>query len=488
MLFNSFQFLLFFPMVCVLYYIIPDKAKNLWLLLASYYFYMCWNPYYILLLLFSTVLTYACGIAITKKHDSSWRKFFIALCVLLNIGLIAYFKYSTFIFSNVNALLNLLGFKQVNIEIDVLLPVGISFYVFQALGYIIDVYRGEVKAEKNFINYALFVSFFPQLVAGPIERSSHFLPQLKEKHRFDFYRMRDGILLMLYGFFQKVVIADRMGKIVDDVFANWIVYPGYFIVGGVVAFSIQIYCDFGGYSSIAIGAAKVMGFDLVQNFRQPYMAGNVKDFWKRWHISLTSWFRDYLYIPLGGNRKGKWKTILNIFIVFAASGLWHGAAWHYVVWGILNAAFQEIGEGIRKVKAHMCKRPNPHRENSLTAWGGRIVTFALVSFTWLFFRADSVNEALRMCNFAICNTFANLRAYIWVPGIERYEYGIVIITLLALLLSEIIHEKGISIQRILDSLPKALRWLCYMALIFIILLWGVYGASNNENAFIYFQF
>lgn len=487
MLFNSIQFLLFFPIVCVLYYAIPDKIKNLHLLIASYFFYMCWNPYYSLLLLFSTTVTFICGLLLEKIPYKSGKKFTIGLCVVLEIGLITYFKYSTFILSNLNYCLKLFGWNPINIKFDILLPVGISFYTFQALGYIIDVYRTEISAEKNFINYALYVSFFPQLVAGPIERSKHFLPQLKENHKFDFYQMRDGVLLMLYGFFQKIVIADRLAKIVDEIFNNWSIYPGYFIIGAIFAFSLQIYCDFGGYSNIAIGAAKVLGFELTQNFRQPYLARNMHDFWKRWHISLTSWFKDYLYIPLGGNRGGR-KASINILIVFAISGLWHGASWHYVVWGILNGLFQEFGKVIRKAHFRTQQKINYNKNNFLIIWIQRIITFALAAFTWLFFRANSVKTALQMCVYAVRNIFVNWKMYIYIPGIERYEYGMIIISFFLLLMVDIFHENNTSIHQLLASRSKGLRWFCYIALIFIVVFWGVYGGANNENAFIYFQF
>lgn len=328
MLFNSYEFILFFPIVVLVTAIIPKKCRTMWLLMASYYFYMCWNPKYALLMMLSTVITYLSGWLVAygqRKERIDIKRIALAFCICSNIGILFYFKYSNFFIENLNALLGKLGFQGIHSTFDVLLPVGISFYTFQALSYTIDVYKGTIDAEKNIINYALFVSFFPQLVAGPIERSKSLLSQLRqleqEKMFLKWNNVRDGLLFMGWGFFQKLVIADRCSIYVNAVYENWEAYGALNLIIATVLFGIQIYCDFGGYTNIARGTAKVLGVDLMANFRQPYLAVDIKDFWRRWHISLTTWFTDYIYISLGGNRRGTVRKYINIMIVFLVSGL-----------------------------------------------------------------------------------------------------------------------------------------------------------------------
>lgn len=341
MLFNSYSFLIFFPIVILIYWIIPLRFRYIWLLAASYYFYMCWNAKYALLLLACTVITYLSGIFIYKIKNSgkaeARRIIYMKLCVafsfIINLGVLAWFKYFDFFVENLQKVFAHIGITLSSPTFDIILPVGISFYTFQALSYTMDVYRGEIYAEKNFLKYALFVSFFPQLVAGPIERSKNLLKQVAVPHRFDYEKCREGFLLMMWGFFMKLVIADRAAIVVNTVYNNYEQYPGLYLVIATILFAFQIYCDFGGYSTIAMGAAKMLGFELMENFNCPYFSKSVSEFWRRWHISLSSWFKDYLYIPLGGNRKGKIRKYINLMIVFLTSGLWHGAQWSYVTWG-----------------------------------------------------------------------------------------------------------------------------------------------------------
>ena len=341
MLFNSLEFLIFFPIVVAAYFILPKKLKQFWLLIASYYFYMCWNAKYIFLIFFSTVITYGSGLLleniktlpVEEKRRTRYKKLTVAFSFLLNLSVLCYFKYMNYFFSVIAAV-----FHAAHIELnvpafDILLPVGISFYTFQALSYTMDVYRDEIYAEKNFFQYALFVSFFPQLVAGPIERSKSLLKQFARPTRFRYDAVREGLLLMMWGYFLKLVIADRCAVLVNRVYGDYTSYKGFQLIIANVLFAFQIYCDFEGYSQLAIGSAQVLGFHINENFRTPYLSTSVRDFWQRWHISLTSWFRDYLYIPLGGNRKGKLRKYFNIMIVFLVSGLWHGASWHFVAWG-----------------------------------------------------------------------------------------------------------------------------------------------------------
>ena len=326
MLFNSFEFLIFFPVVTLVYFLIPDRVKWVWLLITSYFFYMNWHAEYALLMAACTVVTYTCSRLIERFEDKRRRKIAMWSGVVLNIGLLAYFKYTGFLLEVIQRACDLLRIPVTTPKVSILLPVGISFYIFQALSYTIDVYKGRVKPEKNLFKYALFVSFFPQLVAGPIERSGRLLKQVSAPHRFDWERCRQGLLIMLLGFFEKVVIADRACMYVDMIYGNWIDASGAQLALATFVFAVQDLCDFAGYSYIAIGAAKILGVDLMTNFRQPYFAHSVQNFWARWHISLSTWFRDYIYFPLGAGRGGKLKAARNLMIVYTVSGLWHGAA------------------------------------------------------------------------------------------------------------------------------------------------------------------
>lgn len=333
MLFNSIDFLIFFPIVIGIYFFIPRKIRYMWLLIASYYFYMGWNPKYAILLAISTVITYLGSIFIERNN---YKRTILVLCIILNLTILCFFKYSNFIFENLYDSLSLLGIEIIKRQFDIVLPVGISFYIFQALSYIIDVYRGDVKAEKNILKYALFVSFFPQLVAGPIERSSKLLLQVQkaaEIKLFNYKRITQGLIMILWGYFLKIVIADRISIFVDHIYNSYYLYGSIELILATVGFAIQIYCDFSGYSTIAIGAAQVMGFELMENFNTPYFACSIREFWQKWHISLSSWFKDYVYIPLGGSRCSKVRGYVNVMLTMLLSGLWHGASWSYVIWG-----------------------------------------------------------------------------------------------------------------------------------------------------------
>lgn len=341
MLFNSLHFLVFFPIVVLLYFAFPQKVRYIWLLIASYYFYMCWNAKYVLLLVFSTLVTYIGGLLIEyiKKRRWKettvvcWKKIVVAFSFAANMSVLFFFKYFDFVFDNVNVVLHYAGIELNKPEIDILLPIGISFYMFQSLSYTVDVYRNEIYAERNILKYALFLSFFPQLVAGPIERSKNLLKQISIPTVFCVQSARHGLLAMAYGLILKMVIADRIAEIIDPILSHYDYYNGMILLACIVLFAFQIYCDFHGYTQIAIGSAEILGFHLQENFNAPYLAPNIKSFWRRWHISLTSWFTDYLYISLGGNRKGRLRKHINTLIVFLSSGLWHGAAWGYVIWG-----------------------------------------------------------------------------------------------------------------------------------------------------------
>ena len=332
MIFNSLGYVCIFPLVVIVYYNLPHRWRKFWLLTVSYYFYSLWGIHHILLLMFITFETYMFGRFIVSTKKFFYKKLFLWCCIFISVGVLFYFKYLQWIISMVFSVLdvNVDKFAWVN---EIILPVGISFFVFQSMGYVIDVYRNEEKVEKDIIYYALYVSFFPQLVAGPIERSGNLLNQFKTNNRFDFDNARDGLFIILYGYFLKIVVADRISVIVDTVYGNTEVYSGWYLIVVSILFAIQIYCDFAGYSIIAIGSAKILGISLMNNFESPYLALSVSEFWRRWHISLTSWFKDYVYIPLGGNRKGRIRGYLNKIVVFILSGLWHGADLSYIAWG-----------------------------------------------------------------------------------------------------------------------------------------------------------
>lgn len=490
MLFNSLEFLIFFPIVTLLYFAIPHRARYIWLLLASYFFYMCWNPKYALLMAFSTVTTYLSGILISKSRKSGYKKLWVALSFTVNIAILFFFKYFDFAVNNINVLLSSIGVELINPAFDVILPVGISFYTFQALGYTVDVYREDIEPEKNILRYALFVSFFPQLVAGPIERSGNLIKQLREKHYFDTKNVAEGLMLMLWGFFEKLVIADRAAYIVDTVYNNYTSYKGFTIVIATVLFAFQIYCDFASYSDIARGAAQVMGFNLMKNFNTPYFSLSVGEFWRRWHISLSSWFRDYLYIPLGGNRKGKLRKYFNLMVVFFLSGLWHGASWNYVVWGVLNGFYQIIGDMTKKLRGRVSLLLGLNKEVFSSKLAKGITTFALVDFSWIFFRAGSFSAALDI----IKNMFSEFNLWIFTDGtlfslgLDSADFFVLLISLGVLLIMSVLKYKGINIRETLSKQGLWFRYLVYLGGIFAVLIFGIYGPEYDASQFIYFQF
>lgn len=495
MVFNSFQFIVFFPIVTLIYFIIPSKLKWIWLLITSYYFYMSWDPRFAILILISTVITYFSGILIEKANcienvdkRNKNKKFWVGLSFTLNLGILVFFKYFNFILDNINFILEKINISIISPQFDVLLPVGISFYTFQALSYTMDVYRGDVEVEHNLGKYALFVSFFPQLVAGPIERSRTLLNQFNKDYEFDYIRVKNGLQLMIWGMFQKMVIADRLSIIVNNVFNNYNQYNGLEIIIAVVLFAIQIYCDFSSYSDIAIGSAQVLGFKLMKNFDTPYFSQSIAEFWRRWHISLGTWFKDYLYIPLGGNRKGRLKNYRNIMIVFLASGLWHGASWNFVIWGFLHGIYQVIGKIMKPFRDRAVEILNIDR----TSFGHRIykviLTFILVDFAWIFFRAPSFKDSIgiikRMFYF---NPWILTDGSIYNLGLDQNEIKIVIISLLILFLVSLM-KRSFNIREKINRQGILFRWIIYYIAIFSILILGVYGPGFSAQQFIYFQF
>lgn len=486
MLFNSLQYLIFYPIVVLGYFLLPKKWKNFWLLCASYYFYMGWNAKYALLLLFTTTVTYIGALCLEKVR----KKWMLALVISVNFALLFYFKYARFVWNNAAFLGRRLGIGTWDWESDIVLPVGISFFIFQAVGYTIDVYRKDIYAERNFFRYALFVSFFPQLVAGPIERSRNLLKQLDKTHRFSFERMREGILLMIWGFFLKLVIADRAAVFVDTVYGNTEKYSGLYLVAATVLFAFQIYCDFSGYSIIAMGSAKIIGFDLMDNFNAPYFSRSVGEFWRRWHISLSSWFRDYLYIPLGGSRKGKVRTYGNLMTVFFASGLWHGAAWTYVAWGGLNGLFQVIGR-VTKGLRERGRRVMAIRENSFS---NRLlqtaVTFTLVDFTWFFFRFKGFRGSFAALKRVITgyNPWILFDGSLFTCGLDRKQFYLLLFSIIILMAADWMKYRGICVRKKIMEQDFWFRWVVYAGGALFVLLFGIWGGNYDARSFIYFQF
>lgn len=482
MVFNSIDFLIFFPIVCLIYFVIPKKIRYIWLLIASYYFYMSWNPSYAALIAISTVITYLSGIFIEKSDTKTKKNACVALSFIINIGILAVFKYGNFFLENVYSLTKALGITVREAHLDLLLPVGISFYTFQALSYTMDVYRKRIKPERNILRYALFVSFFPQLVAGPIERSENLLTQVQNVENielFDKDRIRDGFMIMFYGFFQKLVIADRASIVVRQVYQHYTNYGAVEIILASVLFAFQIYCDFGGYSNIARGAAKVMGFDLMHNFKTPYMATSIKEFWRRWHISLTSWFTDYLYIPLGGNRKGQVRKYINILMVFAVSGLWHGASYNFIAWGLIHAIFQIVGDIKNR---YIIKQ----RHDNETLRILRIIgTFILTDFAWIFFASDRFMHAVHV----IRQMFTGFKkASLLSLGLDEKMWGVLIVALILLVIVDILHDHKVSLMKFFRKQNVVLRYAMAIVLCYLTVLFGVYGVGYDASTFIYFQF
>lgn len=498
MLFNSIDFLIFLPIVLVIYYIIPMKYKHIWLLISSYYFYMCWNAKYVLLIFVSTVITYLSGILIDKVEKTwsdvdklgKYKKLILAISFVSNLGILFYFKYINFTLDIVTRVLSKMNISMNVPVFDVILPVGISFYTFQALSYSVDVYRGEVAPEHDFFRYALFVSFFPQLVAGPIERSKNLLTQLREPRKFDPGYAFDGILLMLWGFFLKIVLADRIAIFVDTVYGDCEHYQGIYLIVATILFAVQIYCDFAGYSSIAMGTAKLLGIELMDNFNAPYLSTSVADFWRRWHISLTSWFKDYLYIPLGGSKKGSLRKYFNKMIVFMLSGLWHGAQLTFVVWGAINGLYQVIGEILMPIRTKVSDIIGINRNSEGFYALSALATFALVDFTWIFFRADSLGRAVYIIKSILTteNIWTLFDGSLYNCGLDEKNFRLMVISVIILLIADILKRKGIRVREIILRQDGYIKCLVVSFSILLIMVFGKYGPAYDAVNFIYFQF
>ena len=466
MLFNSISFLLFFAIVSILYWGMPNKYRNLFLLLASYFFYMSWEPTYAILIIFTSLSTWIC--AILTDLTEKYKKAIITICLLINLLILFLFKYYNFAIDIISSIISLSYFRIDIPYSQYLLPVGISFYTFQCIGYIIDVYRKDIKPEKNFVNYAVFVSFFPQLVAGPIERAKNLLPQFHTKHSFNGNTFIEGLKMMIWGYFMKLCIAGNVAPYVDAVYNNVPNHNGTSFLLASIFFSFQIFCDFGGYSLIAIGTAKCLGFTLMQNFNHPYLSQSVKEFWRRWHISLSSWFADYVYKPLGGSRCSTIKHNRNLLLTMLISGLWHGANWTFVLWGGLHGMFLIVNSAYSKFVKHKSLSPKIIRI---------MTTYFFIVFAWIFFRANNVQDA-----FTIISKITTEQGHLFLgDGIPSLVLPILMICIL--LIKEVKDEYQFRISLMHHKNP----WISIPAsalVIAIILL----CAEFNSGQFIYFQF
>jgi alginate O-acetyltransferase complex protein AlgI len=484
MLFNSIDFLIFFPIVFLLYWIFTKNLtlRNIFILIASYIFYGWWDWRFLFLITISSFVDYYIGKRLGKENDDKKRKLLLSLSLLVNLGFLMYFKYANFFIESFAESFTFFGSNLEVSTLNIILPVGISFYTFQTLSYTIDIYRRSLKPTNDIISFFAFVAFFPQLVAGPIERASHLLPQFYVTYRFDYKQVRSGFQLMLWGFFKKVVIADRLAILVNEVYNNPEAYSGSDFVIATLFFTFQIYCDFSGYSDIAIGLARSMGFDLMKNFDSPYFSKSITEFWRRWHISLSTWFRDYVYIPLGGSKKGKYRTYYNLFLVFVISGLWHGAAMTFVLWGAIHGTIIVLEKATQKFRENIFLITHFKKDEVFSGLVSGLITFSIVAFAWIFFRANSFADAQHI----ISSMFSSQKGHSFYElGLSEFNVNLSIILIVVLLLLEYIN-KFVNLKTYLNNRNVVLRWSFYFVLVFIILLYGVYGSDSPE--FLYFQF
>ena len=489
MLFNSLAFAIFLPIVFLLYWAIPDKYRYLILFVASYYFYMSWNVKYVFLILFTTAISYGCALALEKAEEKQKKKILLFSTLVASLGCLFFFKYFNFASESLCGILNLFAIEVHPITLHLLLPVGISFYTFQTLSYVIDVYRKDVVPEHNFIKYATFISFFPQLVAGPIERTKNLMPQITGKHRFSYDKASYGLKQMAWGYFKKMVIADTLAIYVDTVYDNLSLYQGFPLVVVSVMFSIQIYCDFSGYSDIAIGCAKLFGIDLMKNFDSPYFATSIKEFWSRWHISLSTWFKDYVYIPLGGNRVSRARNCWNLLVTFMVSGLWHGANWTYVIWGGLHGLLQVVEKLLCSISTKNGKRKIKDEKKGWLFFGKVLLVFGFTTFAWIFFRAETFQDAI----YVLSHMFDGIRQpAVYFSFSSLYTgLGLNLVTLLGMVCSLVmlmLFDYASLKKDVLKSVGQqkiVVRWVIYIAFV-IFLTFNVPITSGQE--FIYFQF
>lgn len=479
MFFNSIDFAIFLPIVFVLYWVLNSRSlrlQNSLIVAASYFFYGCWDYRFLSLILFSTVIDYSVGRQLLITDNPKKRKALLWTSILVNLGFLGFFKYYNFFVDNFVSAFSFFGQDIAVNSLNIILPVGISFYTFQTLSYTIDVYRGKLEPTKDFIAFSAFVSFFPQLVAGPIERATHLLPQFYTKRIFDYNKAICGMRQILWGLFKKVVIADNCAEFANTIFNSYNDQSGSTLVLGALFFTFQIYGDFSGYSDIAIGTSRLFGFDLMKNFAFPYFSRDIAEFWRRWHISLSTWFRDYLYIPLGGSRGSLRLRIRNVFIIFLVSGFWHGANWTFIVWGGLNALYFLPVMISNNNRNHMNIVAEGKWLPSIREIINIIITFALTVLAWIFFRSDSVGNAIEYIGNMLNSSLFNY------PNLSQSAYNTLILVIAFVLIEWIGREGEFAISRI-GKLPLWMRWSFYFTIIILMFVF-----TGKEQAFIYFQF
>ena len=484
MFFNSLHFAIFLPIVFVLYWFVTNKnlkLQNILLLVSSYFFYACWDWRFLFLLIFSTLLDYYTGIKMCDAKNQASKKFWFWLSISVNLGFLGVFKYYNFFAESFAAAIANFGLQVNPWTLKVILPVGISFYTFHGLSYVIDIYKDRIKAEKNFIDYSVFVSFFPLLVAGPIERATHLLPQIQKKRVFNYAVAVDGLKQILWGLFKKVVIADQCAEIANMTFNNHGDYSGSTLALGAVFFAFQIYGDFSGYSDIALGTARLFGIDLLRNFAFPYFSRDIAEFWRRWHISLSTWFRDYLYIPLGGSKGGMWMKVRNTFIIFLVSGFWHGANWTFIIWGFLNALYimPSIVFNTNRTNLDMVAQDKylPNLKEVFQIG----ITFSLTVFAWIFFRAENLTHALEYISEIASSSFFSKPSLMMKHTL--LTKSLFLILFLFILIEWLGRQQQYAIAVLTNRWPKVIRYSFYYLLII-----GILWFSGKEQQFIYFQF
>ncbi|MEM9001245.1 MAG: MBOAT family O-acyltransferase [Bacteroidota bacterium] len=485
MLFNSVDFALFFPVVFVLYWLTASNKniRNGFLLVSSYFFYGFWDWRFLFLIFISSSVDFVVGLLIHGTDNKQRRRLYLYLSLLVNLGFLVYFKYTNFFIQSFVDAFRLFGNPIELSTLKIILPVGISFYTFQTLSYTIDIYRRKIEPTRDILAFFTFVAFFPQLVAGPIERASHLLPQFFRTYKFNYDMVKNGLMLMAFGLFKKMVIADRLAILVNQVYNNPSEHFGLELVVATIFFAFQIYCDFSGYSDIAIGIARTMGFDLMKNFDSPYFSKSITEFWRRWHISLSTWFRDYVYIPLGGSRRGYYRTYFNLFLVFVVSGVWHGAAWTFVIWGVIHGVIIVLEKALKKPRNKVFDFIGVNRGTFSESFFFILITFSIVCFAWIFFRANTLTDALVIVD--------NLWRFgdgssVYELGLAPIEFHLSLIVIFLLVLFDWFHNTQ-SAYIWLKKQNFVFRWASYVIIVFSIIIFGVYGDLVPKE-FIYFQF
>ncbi len=480
--FLSLSYFVFFPVVAAVYFLLPWRGRNVWLLGCSWFFYLCAGREYFLFLLATATLTYFAARALEKGK----QKGLLVGMLGLFVGALFLFKYLNFGASLLTRALGAVGLDWAPVVPQLLLPAGISFYFFAAMGYLIDVYRGEQEAERSFVKCALFLSFFPYLLSGPIGRAGKLLPQFNSLHKFNYVNLREGLFRFLWGAFKKLVLADRLAVVVDTVFAAPESFGAIQVVAAACAFSVQIYCDFSAYSDMAVGSARVMGFTLTENFRTPYFARSIGEFWRRWHISLSTWFRDYLYIPLGGSRRGTGRKYVNLLIVFAVSGLWHGAALSFVVWGLLNGVYQVVGGLTEPLRAKVRAVLHLGEDSKVTVLWQMGCVFALATVAWVFFEAGSVGTGLAVLRNMVKPVLWDVGG-LTAMGMGRKEFLVAGVGFLLMTGVDAWSQKTDPARRVAGA-PRWVRWCVYLGLLMTVVIFGSYGTGYDAQSFIYGQF